>query len=117
MNFAAAEEAREMGCIEGDGLEMLKGVDEEIRAKWMRKLKLNEKRVLDRCDIWMRAIFEENLKAPLALLPYTVGPGSVWIKPICLYKTCRDWQHMRRVLFRSLHDRFPDRLLWVYLQS
>lgn len=114
MKFTAEEEAREMGCIEGDGLEMLKGVDEEIRARCMRKLKLNEKWVSDRCGIKMRAIFEENLKAPLALLPYTVRLGSVWIKPICLYKTCRDWRHMRRVLFRSLHDRFPDRFLSVY---
>lgn len=110
----AAEDANEMGCVEGDGFEMLKGLDMKTRAMWMDRLKLDEKKASDYHDIHMRAIFEKDLEEPVAFLPYAVDQDvSVWIKPLWLDKKRLDWRHVRRVLFRSVHTRLPEKLLMI----
>lgn len=110
----AAEDAKEMGCVEGDGFEMLKGLDIGERAMWMGRLKLDEKKASDSHHIHMRAIFEKDLKVPVAFLPYVVDQdGSVWIKQLWLDKKRLDWRHVRRVLFRSVHKRLAGKFLRI----
>lgn len=113
----AVHEAKEMGYIEGDGIEMLKELDKKTRGEWWCRLHMNEEKVLRDPHVKMRAIFEG--KEQVAILPYfTSRQGSVEMKMICFKERCiarreRDWQHVRRVLFRSLHEKCQGNVVWV----
>lgn len=110
----AAQDAKEMGCVEGDFFELLAGLDAKKRAQWMESMKIHEKNIPSNPGIHIRALFEENLKDPVAFLPYIINPdGSVWIKTI--WQDCRrlGWRHARRVLFRSVHERLSGKFLTI----
>lgn len=115
--LSAAEEAKEMGYIECDGIKMLRNMEEKTRNCWEGRLKLSWIKIADNPAIKIRAISEGSTSEPVAFLPYLVGPrGAVHIKKVWLDQSKRDWRHVRRVLYRSVHEQCAGKQLSVHCE-
>lgn len=116
--LSAAEEAKEMGYVECDGIKMLRDMEEKTRRYWQQRLRLSWNKIADNPAIKIRAISEGSTSEPVAFLPYLVGSlGTVHIKKVWLERSKRDWRHVRRVLYRSVHEQCAGKQLSVHCEA